>query len=136
MKKTVVSVLTLSVLLSSAILAQPGEQVRDPFRFPSMESPTISDPAPVTRPGLPDHSRVTVVPTDEVVVEFEAPEATVTGIVSSPLGNVALVEADNRTLFLREGDSLGKLTVSSIQERQVVLRAGNQKFVLPFESEF
>ena len=73
----------------------------------------------------------------EVPEEVPAPEVTVSGIVTSPSGSLAIILTSVGTRMISAGEKLGDYRVSSIGTDHVAFRYGDYKvFKVPMASEF
>ena len=129
---------------------KPAIVERDPFinqlhsnRFPDYDRPQVR---PNPRPLKPDGNTQSpqarpdadpIATETEAPVEIPAPEVTVSGIVSSPSGSLAIISTNVGTRMITAGEKLGDYRVSSIGTDYVAFSYGQTKvFKVPMDSEF
>ena len=128
------TVLTATALLATAAVARP--EVRDPFvnqKGPAPQGRT----APVVRPG---GDRQVVKPTERQAISqtapavtkiINAPDVTVSGIVTSRGVRQAILSDGQRSYMVREGQQLADFKVKAISSASVTLDCEGQSFKIP-----
>jgi hypothetical protein len=109
---------------------------RDGYQRPNPVPLKPADPQSKTKPvARPDADPIAT--ETEVPVEIPAPEVTVSGIVTSPSGSLAIISTNVGTRMISAGEKLGDYRVSSIGADYVSFSYGQTKvFKVPMASEF
>ncbi|MCA9790731.1 MAG: hypothetical protein KC910_03020 [Candidatus Eremiobacteraeota bacterium] len=74
--------------------------------------------------------------TDEEVEEIDPPAVTISGIVSSGGGRMAILTSPDQSHIVRVGDKVGEYRVAGISERAVTFKIKDQTFKIIMEDEF
>ncbi|MGE0488269.1 MAG: hypothetical protein AB7S38_03530 [Vulcanimicrobiota bacterium] len=74
--------------------------------------------------------------TDEEEEEIDPPAVTISGIVSSGTGRMAILTSPDQSHIVRVGDKVGEYRVAGISERAVTFKIKDHTFKIIMEDEF
>lgn len=159
MNKTIfrntIAALAVVAFLSAGATAQKEPEVaapakpslmkmRDPFINQNLQPQMEKRTRPVQEPGVNQYTGNLTSPgstsqeplTNEPTIEVSAPEVTITGIVESPSGRLAIVTAGNSSQIISVGQNLADYQVTAISAKSVTFRYATSSFEIDLASEF